>query len=274
MTAPNMRLCASWADEYGQSTSVILMIFCNLAVIKKVIPKGSLWDGQASDRNSNSQSSQSPDRWLQCLDTMKTFIAITLFLTTSCINNQSVFSNQVEGAKTDNEGNCFINTAEIPEADGINMDVYYPCSWSEVHIDNYHSNVIKQIGDTPQGLKANIALVIMTSKLKDTLTNELLDSLRSEIYLTGNSKLEEGTISTDTLEISGLKGGKIVTRNVLESGQIAYGLNIHLYSKTKVIQFRYVVGAPTEIEAASYFHKMEPILMRLTRKTRFHNNVL
>jgi len=65
MTAPNMRLCASWADEYGQSTSVILMIFCNLAVIKKVIPKGSLWDGQASDRNSNSQSSQSPDRCVQ-----------------------------------------------------------------------------------------------------------------------------------------------------------------------------------------------------------------
>jgi hypothetical protein len=213
-----------------------------------------------------------PGRWLQCLDTMKTFIVITLFLIISCTNNPSVFSN-VDGAKTDKEGNCFINTAEIPEAGGINMDVYYPCSWSEVHLYDHHPNVIKQMGDTPQGMKANIALIVMTSKLKDTLTAELFDSLRSDLYLTGNSTLEEGTISTDTIEISGLKGGKILTRNVLESGQVAYGLNIHLYSKTKLIQFRYVVGAPIENEAASYFHKMEPLLMRLTRKTRVHNNV-
>ena len=204
---------------------------------------------------------------------MKIFIALTLFLAAGCTNNQSVLSKHVEGAKTDKDGNCFINTTGIPGADGIDMDIYYPCSWSEVHIDDYNSSIIKQIGDTPQGINANIALIIMTSKLKDTLTAELFDSLRSEVYLTGNSKLEEGTISTDTIEISGLKGGKIITRNVPESGQVAYGLNIHLYSTTKVIQFRYVVGAPTENEAASYFHKMEPLLIKLTRKTRFHNSV-
>jgi len=91
------------------------------------------------------------------------------------------------------------------------------------------------------------------------------------VDLTGTSKIEEGTISTDTIEINGLKGGKIVTRNVLESGQVAYGLNIHLYFKNDIIQLRYVVGAPTENEATSYFHEQEAILMGPAKKTEFYN---
>ena len=39
MPAANIWLCASWADEYRPSAFVILMIFCNLAVIKKITAK-------------------------------------------------------------------------------------------------------------------------------------------------------------------------------------------------------------------------------------------
>lgn len=216
-------------------------------------------------------TAQMRSRWPQC--TTKIVIVFILWSTVSCTNNQATISNHVEGARTDKDGNCFINTGGVPDANGIDMDVYYPCSWSDIHTDHYLTSVIKQIGDTPEGIKANIALIVMVSKIKDTLNPELFDSLRSNIYLTGKLKLEPGTISADTIEINGLKGGSVITRNLMESGQVAYGLNIHLYFKNNIIQLRYVVGAPTEDEAVSYFHKQQPLLLRLARKTRFHNMV-
>jgi hypothetical protein len=54
-----MRLCASWADEYGLSAFVILLSYSNFGRNKlKVTAK-------AGDSNSN-QPAQSRDRCLQC----------------------------------------------------------------------------------------------------------------------------------------------------------------------------------------------------------------
>ncbi|TMI73484.1 MAG: hypothetical protein E6H09_06955 [Bacteroidetes bacterium] len=174
----------------------------------------------------------------------------------------------------DPDGNCVINTSGHPNAKGINMDVSYPCSWIEVQTaDNDKPTLIKQVGIMPEGINANIGLTVMIIGLNDTLTSDKLDKLRDELYSKDKINVMEGTISKDTLEINGVKGGEIITRKILESGQILYNLNIQLYYENNMVHLIYMVGAPTETEAAEVFEQQKTIFEHLAKRTKFYRSV-
>jgi hypothetical protein len=158
----------------------------------------------------------------------------------------------------------------LTQANGINIDVYYPCSWIEVHTNDYYPTLILQVGTMPENISANIGLTVMISKLKDTLTSGKLEKLRAEIYSKNKSNPIEGTISTDTIEINDVKGGEITTKNIMASGQVVYNFIIQLYFENNLIQLIYAVGAPTETEASSVFDEQKPLFIGLAKRTKFY----
>jgi hypothetical protein len=189
----------------------------------------------------------------------------------SCDPNRSKTNSA--STKKDSEGNCVINTSGHPNAKGINMDVSYPCSWIEVKTDQDAPTLIKQVGIMPEDINANLGLTVTITGLSDTLTGDKLDKLRDELYLKDKINAIEGTISKDTLEIDGVKGGEIITRKILESGQILYNLNIQLYYENNMVQLIYMVGAPTETEASEVFEQQKTIFEHLAKRTRIYPNV-
>lgn len=195
-------------------------------------------------------------------------ISFAMLVGESCEPKKSKAS--ATNLKSDKQGNCIINTSGLSEANGINIDVYYPCSWIEVHTNDNHPTLILQVGIMPEDITANMGLTVTISKIEDTLTSDKLEKLIAEIYSKGKSKVMEGIISTDTLEINGVKGGEIITRKTTESGQILYNLNIQLYFENNLIQLIYAVGAPTENEATSVFEKQKAFFRGLAKRTKFY----
>jgi hypothetical protein len=122
----------------------------------------------------------------------------------------------------------------------------------------------------PETMQANMALTVMMRKLSDTVTGNVLDYLRKAVYIKDSIKLIDGRISSDTLEIDGVKGGQITRKKDLESGQIVYQLLIQLYLEDNLIQLIYGVGAPTEKEARSVFNQEEPMFLALAKRTKFY----
>ena len=188
----------------------------------------------------------------------------------SCNNNQPGNNKNIDATRPDKDGNCFTNTSELNQANGINIDVYYPCSWIEVHANDYNPTLILQVGTMPENNNANIGLTVIISKLKDTLTSDKLEKLRTEIYSKSKSNAMEGTISTDTIEINNVKGGEITTKNIMPNGQVLYNFMIQLYFENNLIQLIYAVGAPTETEALSVFDEQKPFFIGLAKRTKFY----
>jgi hypothetical protein len=189
------------------------------------------------------------------------FFSIAILTFNSCHTKTSAESNK--------NGNCIINTTQIEKANGVALEIHYPCSWMEVHLHDDDPQIIKEIGIMPEEINANFGLTVMIRRLKgDVMSSAELDELRDNIYLKRNTSVTDNSLSSDTLEINGIKGGKIITRKVLLSGQVTYTLLIQLYVKENLVQLIYVVGAPTEPEAHSAFQTQEPVFENLASKTK------
>ena len=196
----------------------------------------------------------------------------TLWVVTTIFIQFSILSNYSCRTKNSNQSidseECTIDRSEIEQASGLALEIYYPCSWTDPHLHDDDPEVIKQVGIMPDETNGNLSLTIMSRKLESVLSSKALDELRHNIYLDRNAKVTDESLESDTLEINGMKGGEIVFRKILPSGQVYYTLVVQLYVKDNFIQLIYGVGAPTEREASSTFQAQKGIFQRLARKTK------
>src|SRR5436190_2060966 len=126
---------------------------------------------------------------------------------------------------------------------------------------------------TSRSNKKNLFKLFTISLVLGMLVCEGCDLNRSKTNSTSVQKDPDGNISKDTLEINGVKGGEIITRKILESGQILYNLNIQLYYENNMVHLIYMVGAPTETEAAEVFEQQKTIFEHLAKRTKFYRSV-
>ena len=169
--------------------------------------------------------------------------------------------------ETDSGGNCIINTAGDPRAKGIKMEVYYPCSWVELPKTEAHAGDVCVLGTLHGTDSANAGLFVSVSRL--TMSQTAQEQLRTNTYMTDSFKLANGVISSDTIQISGMSGGQLVSEGRSARGVFFYQLIIQFYMRQRFVQFVYSVGALAKNDALSTFNQQKPLFLALARRTKF-----
>lgn len=181
-------------------------------------------------------------------------ILITGFVFNSCKSNKS---------KTDIQEDCSFNTSGDPKANGVNMEVFYPCTWIDLHRHDSISTLAKQFALIPKYGDLNIVLMVLISPEQKKLTDVEFE----KSYLADDPKTPKEVISSDSLLIDGIMAGEFITKVVLPD-QVIYQYFIHFYIKENRVQLIYSVDAPTQTAAHEIFERKKSLFIDLASKTK------
>ena len=170
---------------------------------------------------------------------------------------------------------CFFNTKKLPQANGINLNIYRQCKW-ETYSENLSKipSLLNQFLYSPSD-SLTMGESVNISRLKVNLDNKEIEKITSEKFIRENLVHDQGTyISSEKVNINGLVGDEVIMKSINQSATqkaILYSIVTHLYYKNNLITLTLFVISSNDEFGSFMFNSNLNLFKRLIAKTEIIN---
>lgn len=161
---------------------------------------------------------------------------------------------------------CIFSTKGMKKAQGLNINLHYPCSWKAKDDKQLLPIRVKSFGkDDFKDYKLGVSIDV--EKYSDSFTNEEIDRFRTkdfqEILLIGSDQI---LINVTQTKINGIEADQVISvlKNKTEYSKFFL---THLYYKGFIITTSFVVNVSDKNLLEQSFKKFEQIFTSLSNST-------
>lgn len=163
-------------------------------------------------------------------------------------------------------GSCVLNTNGLSKAKGVNMKLYFPCSWKVYTAEDTTPTLIKQYTHQLED-SLLIGATYSIEKSPFTLNTQAINKMRStKGFLKEITEQYGDFISSNSMEINGIKADEVIIENRQPKAYSYFIIN-HFYYKQNIITLSYMLIAVTQSQAGYMFDSYQRLFRRLVSKT-------
>jgi hypothetical protein len=168
---------------------------------------------------------------------------------------------------TSDTGNCVINTEALSKANGVDMEMYYPCQWEKSDDDSITSDlVLRYDRHFTNSLFTGVSLFV--SKINHPFTDIEIDNATKKDALINTTRDKGDYVSSSDTMISGFRSEKIILKKTTGSAYIYY-LFYLIFERSRKITIAYMEGSDnSQLAYREFYNTYLGIFETLAKKTR------